>query len=85
MSIEVLDGINWPDVVSQIEALPRGEARSVAFIGTGKTLLVEHHEDGLVRLRISYDGDGVAPWIYPPNLQTLADILRHGFEQRVQA
>lgn len=83
MAIQIETGVDWFEVVSRIENLPRGEAREVSFIGNGKRMLVEHRNDGTVRLRI--DGDGDARWIYPPNLKTVADILRLGLKRRVQA
>lgn len=84
MPIQVENGINWPDVISQIENLPRGEARRVSFAGTGKAMVIEHHENGLVRLQI-HGADDDTRWIYPPTLGMVADIFRRGCEQRARA
>lgn len=83
MPIQVEDGINWSDLISRIESMPRGQARQVSFFGTGKTMVIEHYDDGTVRLQILGDGD--ERWIYPPSLKLVADILRRGIATRVQA
>lgn len=83
MGIKIESGIDWSEVIPRIENLPRGEARRISF-SSGKSMAVEHHDDGSIRVLISTtDGDG--QWIYPPSLKVLADILRSGCATRVQA
>jgi hypothetical protein len=83
MAIKIESGIDWSDVIPRIENLPRGEARRISF-SSGKSMAVEHHQDGTIRVLISGD-DTDGQWIYPPSLQFLANILRSGCATRVMA